>query len=72
VAIEVKGLPDDKRARKHFADTARTTLMRMARKGQVRRVARAPFTRTGRYAVRVRTASARGHGEDNRDNHVDR
>jgi hypothetical protein len=33
VAIEVKGLPDDTRLRKHVADTARASLMRLERRG---------------------------------------
>ncbi len=36
--MAAKGLPDDKRLRKHVMDTARQSLMRMERKGFVRRV----------------------------------
>jgi len=42
VAIEAKGLPDDKRLRKHVTDTARASLMRLERRGVVRRVVREP------------------------------
>ena len=42
VAIEIKGLPDDTRLRKHVRDTARASLLRMARKGTVQRVMRGP------------------------------
>lgn len=44
VAIEAKGLPDDKRLRRHVSDTARASLMRMERRGLVRRVLREPET----------------------------
>jgi hypothetical protein len=38
LAMEAKGLPDDKHLRKHVTDVARQALMRMARKGLVRRI----------------------------------
>lgn len=44
VAVEAKGLPDDKRLHKHITDTARRSLMRMAREGRVRRVVQHPDT----------------------------
>ena len=44
VAMEVKGLPNDTRLRKHVADTARGALGRMERRGLVRRVVREPDT----------------------------
>jgi len=44
VAIEVKGLPDDARLRKHVTDTARAALGRMERRGLVRRIVREPDT----------------------------
>jgi len=42
VAIEVKGLPDDARLRKHVTDTCRASLGRMERRGLVRRIVREP------------------------------
>ena len=42
VAIEVKGLPDDTRLRKHVTDTMRAALGRMERRGLVRRIVREP------------------------------
>lgn len=44
VAVEAKGLPDDKRLHKHITDTARRSLMRMTREGRVRRVVQHPDT----------------------------
>jgi hypothetical protein len=38
LAMEAKGLPDDTRLRKHVTDVARQALMRMARRGRVRRI----------------------------------
>lgn len=42
--IDIKGLPDDRRLRKHVTDTVRASLMRAARKGLVRRVLDHPDT----------------------------
>jgi hypothetical protein len=42
VAIEIKGLPDDTRLRKHVRDTARSSLKRLALKGTARRLVRGP------------------------------
>jgi len=42
VAIETKGLPDDRRLRKHVTDNVRANLGRMERRGLVRRVVREP------------------------------
>ena len=39
-----KGLPDDKRVRKHVMDAARQSLMRQAQKGRVRRILEEPDT----------------------------
>ena len=44
VVMAAKGLPDDKRLRKHVLDAARQSLMRMVRKGLVRRVMNEPDT----------------------------
>jgi hypothetical protein len=38
MVMAAKGLPDDKRLRKHVMDSARQSLMRMARIGRVRRI----------------------------------
>jgi hypothetical protein len=43
-AMRAKKLPDGKRLRRHVADTARASLMRLAAKGRVRRVMRHPDT----------------------------
>jgi hypothetical protein len=43
-AIEVKGFTNDKRLRRHIGDTARQTLLRLARKGLVRKIMAAPET----------------------------
>lgn len=42
--MDIKGLPDDRRLRKHVTDTVRASLMRTARKGLVRRVLDHPDT----------------------------
>lgn len=43
-AIEAKGFTNDTRLRKHITDTARQTLMRLARKGLVRKIMDQPDT----------------------------
>ena len=43
-AIEVKGFTDDRRLRKHISDTTRASLLRMVRKGLVRKIIDAPDT----------------------------
>ena len=43
-AIEVKGFTDDRRLRRHIGDTARATLLRMVRKGLVRKIIDEPDT----------------------------
>ena len=44
VAMEIKGFPDDRRLRRQIGDTARQSLMRMAREGKVRAVVKHPDT----------------------------
>ena len=43
-AIEVKGFAPDKRLRRHIGDTTRAMLLRLARKGLVRKIVDAPDT----------------------------
>jgi hypothetical protein len=43
-AIEAKGFTDDRRLRKHISDTARAMLLRMMRKGLVRKIIAEPDT----------------------------
>ena len=43
-AITAKGLEVDARLRKHITDTARASLLRMERKGALRRILDAPDT----------------------------
>jgi hypothetical protein len=43
-AIAVKGFTSDRRLRRHIGDTTRATLLRMARRGLVRKIVEAPET----------------------------
>ena len=43
-AIAVKGFVPDRRLRRHIGDTTRATLLRMARRGLVRKIVEAPET----------------------------